>query len=86
METNKLIELSNQSQIVELLNELGYEYIEEKDRFYSLENDSYLPLTMEHCKDIFQVVVRIVCYEKEIAYYKGEEYAKRTMRSALGIL
>jgi hypothetical protein len=70
---------------IELLNKLGYEYDESRDRFYSPENDSYLTITLEHCKDISQVVIRLVCYEKEISYNRGEEHAKFVIRDALGL-
>lgn len=72
-------------QNVELLNKLGYEYDELRKCFYSPENDSYVSITLDDCKDVLQMVTRLIYYERKISFSKGEAHAKRVIRNALGL-
>ena len=73
------------SQNLELLESLGYYYEKKMDRFWSERNDTYIGVPIAHCNDLVRVLGVIINYEKQVSQSWGEEKAKQTIRTALGL-
>lgn len=70
---------------LDLLKMLGYVYDKSKQMFWSENHEVYFHLSLSTCNDLLKSMRVIINFEQEMASNRGEEIAKRKIRTSLGL-